>query len=142
MSTARHLEDYFSEAEETPGHIASFNWASTGVDNTIFLSPKGYARHAARIKVAIDPPETLDVTAVTASVADEGVPLRAIARVTRISSENLRERLQAAKDVGSLVELPRDDWPPGFPRDQRALQLSPQPGAGRSWRLSCSVCSV
>jgi hypothetical protein len=31
--------------------------------------PKGYARHAARIKVAIDPPDTLDVTAVTTSVA-------------------------------------------------------------------------
>jgi hypothetical protein len=57
-------------------------------------------------------------------MADEGVPLGAIARVTRISSEILRERLRAAKDIGSLVELPREDWPPGFPRDQRALQLS------------------
>jgi hypothetical protein len=33
------------------------------------LSPKGHARHAARIKVAIDPPNTLDVTAITARVA-------------------------------------------------------------------------
>jgi hypothetical protein len=69
MSTAHPLEDHFSEAREMPEHMASFSWASTGVDNTIFLSPKGYARHAARIKVAIDPPKTLDVTAVTASVA-------------------------------------------------------------------------
>jgi hypothetical protein len=50
-------------------HMTSFRWESIGVDNTIFLSPKGYARHAARIKVAIDPPDTLDVTVVTASVA-------------------------------------------------------------------------
>jgi hypothetical protein len=54
----------------------------------------------------------------------KGVPLGAIARVTRISSEVLRERLRDAKATGSLVELPRDDWPPGFSRDQRALQLS------------------
>jgi hypothetical protein len=58
------------------------------------------------------------------ALANEGVPLCAIARATRISSELLRERLRAAQTVGSLVELPRDDWPPGFPRDQRALQLS------------------
>jgi hypothetical protein len=55
MSTARHLEDHSSEAEETPEHMASFRWDSTGVDNTTFLSPKGYARHAARIKVAMAP---------------------------------------------------------------------------------------
>ena len=64
-------------------------------------------------------------------MADEGVPLRAIARVTRISSEILRERLRAAKDIGSLVELPREHWPPGFPRDQRALQLSRLAARGR-----------
>jgi hypothetical protein len=34
------------------------------------------------------------------------------------------ERLRLAQTTGALVELPRDDWPPGFPRYQRALQLS------------------
>jgi hypothetical protein len=67
MSTAHHLVEDCSDAELE--HMASFRRESTGIDNTIFLSPKGYARHAARIKVAIDPPDTLDVTAVTASVA-------------------------------------------------------------------------
>lgn len=57
-------------------------------------------------------------------LADEGVPLRAIARATNISSEDLRESLTTAQSEGRLIELPRDDWPPGFPRDQRALQLS------------------
>ena len=57
--------------------------------------------------------------------------MRAIARVTKISSEILRERLRAAKDIGSLVELPREHWPPGFPRDQRALQLSRLAARGR-----------
>lgn len=57
-------------------------------------------------------------------LADEGVPLRAIARATRISSEDLRGILIDARNEGRLIEMPRDDWPPGFPRDQRALQLS------------------
>src|SRR3954465_15888923 len=56
-------------------------------------------------------------------LADEGVPLRAIARATKIPSEELRTALEEARDDGRLIELPRDDWPPGFPRDQRALQL-------------------
>ncbi len=34
----------------------------TGVDNTLFISPKVHARHAARIKVAIDPPHTVNPT--------------------------------------------------------------------------------
>lgn len=29
-----------------------------------------------------------------------------------------------AKNDGRLFALPRDDWPPGYPRDQRALRLS------------------
>jgi DNA-binding response OmpR family regulator len=57
-------------------------------------------------------------------LADEGVPLRAIARAIRVSSEILRARLHEAQSAGRLLDLPRDDWPPGFPRDQRALQLS------------------
>lgn len=57
-------------------------------------------------------------------LADEGVPLRAIARAIRMSSDLVRERLRRAQENGRLLDLPRDDWPPGFPRDQRALQLS------------------
>jgi hypothetical protein len=57
-------------------------------------------------------------------LADEGVPLRAIARAVQIPSSSLREQLHEAKSDGRLLELPCDDWPPGFPRDQRSLQLS------------------
>jgi DNA-binding response OmpR family regulator len=57
-------------------------------------------------------------------LADEGVPLRAIARATRIPSEDLRHHLHQAQSEGRLLALPHDDWPPGFPRDQRSLQLS------------------
>jgi hypothetical protein len=41
----------------------------TGVDNTVFVSTKGYARHAPRIKIAIDPPDSLNAAAKTASMA-------------------------------------------------------------------------
>jgi len=57
-------------------------------------------------------------------LADEGVPLRAIARAIKLSSDIVRERLRIPQAAGKLLDLPRDDWPPGFPRDQRALQLS------------------
>jgi hypothetical protein len=38
----------------------SYRRAVTGVENTIFISPKGSTQHAARIKLAIDPPNGID----------------------------------------------------------------------------------
>jgi hypothetical protein len=57
-------------------------------------------------------------------LADEGVPVCAIARAVSVPSERLREQLHAAQNDGRLITLPKEDWPIGFPRDQRALQLS------------------
>ena len=62
------LADQIAE-EELLEHMASFRKDATGVDNTIWVSPKGRTRHAARIKVAINPPDTLNATSETASVA-------------------------------------------------------------------------
>ena len=67
----------------------------------------------------------VDIAATIAvRLADEGVPLRAIARATLISSTALYQTLVEAKMKGVLLHIPRDDWPPGCPRDQRALQIS------------------
>jgi len=55
------LADQLAE-EELLEHMASFRKDATGVDNTIWVSPKGRTRHAARIKVAINPPDTLNAT--------------------------------------------------------------------------------
>lgn len=49
--------------------MASLRTERTGVDNTVFVSPKGRAKHAPRIKIAVDPPTTFDPTAQTASMA-------------------------------------------------------------------------
>jgi hypothetical protein len=62
------LADQLAE-EELPEHMASFRTDATGVDNTIWVSPKGRTRRAAQIKVAIDPPDSLNATNQTASVA-------------------------------------------------------------------------
>jgi DNA-binding response OmpR family regulator len=66
----------------------------------------------------------LDSSDIAVRLADEGVPLRAIARAVRMPSSDLREQLHEALYDGRLLELPCDDWPPGCPRDQRALQIS------------------
>ena len=52
------------EAED----MVSLRKDRTGVDNTVFVSTKGYARHAPRIKIAIDPPDSLNPAAKTASM--------------------------------------------------------------------------
>jgi hypothetical protein len=64
----RALADQFAE-EEFLGDMASLQKDSTGVDNTIFVSTKAGARHAARIKIAIDPPDTFNAESKTASMA-------------------------------------------------------------------------
>jgi NAD(P)H-dependent FMN reductase len=62
------LADALAE-EELLEHMASFRREATGVDNTIWVSPKAHSRHAARVKVAIDPPDSLDPTSESATVA-------------------------------------------------------------------------
>jgi hypothetical protein len=63
-------KDAAAAADDEEGfHLASFRKNVTGVDHTLWLSAKGGARHAAHIKVAIDPPHTLNHTNETASIA-------------------------------------------------------------------------
>jgi DNA-binding response OmpR family regulator len=61
---------------------------------------------------------------IAVELAAEGVPLRAIARACGVSSEELRLQLTEAKDAGRILTLPCEDWPPGCPKDQRALRLN------------------
>jgi hypothetical protein len=65
------LDAEIDEAED----MVSLRKDRTGVDNTVFVSTKGYARHGPRIKIAIDPPDSLNAAAKTASMAihDYGV---------------------------------------------------------------------
>jgi hypothetical protein len=55
--------------EDEGFNMASLKPSQTGVDNTVFASPRGRARHAARIKIAIDPPDSFDVACQSVSMA-------------------------------------------------------------------------
>jgi hypothetical protein len=55
--------------EELLEEMVSYRKDVTGVENTIFISPKGNTRHAPRIKIAINPPLSIDPRTKTASVA-------------------------------------------------------------------------
>lgn len=71
---------------------------------------------------------SLTLKDVLVGLADEGVPVRAISRVTKLDGEKVRLILSEAMDLGTLVQLPRDDWPPNTSRGDRvpgftALQL-------------------
>lgn len=52
-------------------------------------------------------------------LADEGIPIRAIARATKIESDELREILAEAVERGCILQVPGDDWPPGTGRETR-----------------------
>ena len=54
-------------------------------------------------------------------LADEGIPVRAIARGLHIPSADLYNHLNDALIEGRLIELPRDDWPAGTARAARAI---------------------
>lgn len=49
--------------------MVSYRKDVTGVTNVVFISPKGFTRHAARLKVAINPPDSIDPRSQTASIA-------------------------------------------------------------------------
>jgi DNA-binding response OmpR family regulator len=57
-------------------------------------------------------------------MANEGVPLRVIARVTQQPSADVRVQLETARARGYLIEIPCEDWPAGYPREHRLLELA------------------
>ena len=73
-------------------------------------------------------PVASGVAEIAVRLADEGIPVRAIARATKVSSEDIRDVLHTALDQGLIVQLPRDDWPVGVARDRHipdALSAKP-----------------
>jgi hypothetical protein len=62
------ISDELAE-RELLGDMVSYREKKTGISHTIFISQKGYARHDARIKVAINPPHNINVTSEHASVS-------------------------------------------------------------------------
>lgn len=100
--------------------MVSYRKNVTGIDHTLFLSPRGNARHGPRVKVAIDPPDSLDPRSHTATITLDGelvagdvAPdlLRQVQRFIRanrealldywdyrIDTDQLRQRLRTTQD--------------------------------------------
>src|SRR5258708_535151 len=69
--------------------------------------------------VGVDIPSHMVET--IARLADEGLPVCAIARSLMLPSDSIRNVLHDALATGSILEYPREDWPPGTRRNQRGL---------------------
>jgi hypothetical protein len=95
------LADELAE-QELLEEMVSYRKDVTGVDNTIFISPKGNTRHSARIKLAIDPPLTVDPRGKTAVVAI------ADGKVTGDAPPRLLE--QARRFIDANREVLLDYW--------------------------------
>ena len=63
---ARALKE---QEQDLAGFMVSLRKEITGVDNTIFVSTKGFGRHAPCIKIAIDPPDSFNETSTSTSMA-------------------------------------------------------------------------
>lgn len=73
----------------------------------------------------IEQPAPVNISDLAVRMADEGVPVRAIARSLKTPSDDIYLYLAEAKDQGKIVSIPKDDWPPGQHRDTRTASLPP-----------------
>jgi DNA-binding response OmpR family regulator len=80
----------------------------------------------------------VDQTAVR--MADEGIPVRAIARSVRLPSEEVYEILKDAVQRGTIVELPKNDWPLGSTRGQRAAFNGTALESDEALQMACARC--
>ena len=80
----------------------------------------------------------LEATAIR--MADEGIPVRAIARTTRLPSDDVYEVLNNAVMRGVIVEIPKDDWPTGSSRISRNPCLGTALEEEEELKLACSRC--
>jgi hypothetical protein len=69
LAALQALASAFLNTDDEDFDLANLISARTGVAHTIFASPKGKSRHAARIKIAVDPPDSLTGDGETASMA-------------------------------------------------------------------------
>jgi hypothetical protein len=67
------------------------------------------------------------ILSVVTQLADEGVPVRAIARSTNLPYGDILEHLQSAVSAGQILQIPKSDWPigKGQNRETREPQYPP-----------------
>jgi len=73
---------------------------------------------ASSLALFADPPDPA-IIPIAIRLADEGIPVRAIARAVKVPSEDIYEALRDALASGAILEVPKDDWPIGSRRSDR-----------------------
>jgi Domain of unknown function (DUF4160) len=112
--------DALEQEQEATAGMVSYRKNVTGLNNTVFISV-GYAQHAPRIKVAVDPATHVDPFGKNASVSiGDG----------RVVAGDLSA--DVLKDVQGFVELNReallDYWEKRIDTDELRQRLQPLPG--------------
>ena len=97
--------------------MVSYRKNVTGVAHTVFISPKGNTRHAPRIKVAINPPHSVDPRGTTASIAFDGS-----VAAGEIEPELLR---QAQRFIDQNRQVLLDYWEYCIDTDELRQRLQP-----------------
>jgi len=92
------LADELAE-KELVEEMVSYRKDVTGIDHTVFISPKGHTRHSARIKLAIDPPDAVDPRGKTASIAIKDAEVMAGESVPPALLDQARRFINLNRDV-------------------------------------------
>jgi hypothetical protein len=83
----------------------------------VLFNPEAEVQADEPIDIEVNPA----LAAMAIKLADEGIPVRAIARGLKIPSADLYNVLNGALVEGKIIELPKDDWPAGSSRAARAV---------------------
>lgn len=80
------------------------------------------------------------VAALAIRMADEGIPIRAIARATRLPSDQIYSAIREAIDRGQIVDMPKDEWPVGSSRTTRTPNFPGILENEDTFQFACSRC--
>ena len=105
--------------KELVEEMVSYRKDVTGIDHTVFISPKGHTRHGARIKLAIDPPDSVDPRGKTASIAVNDAKLVAGEKVPPVLLDQVRRFIELNRGV--LV----DYWEYRIDTEQLRRRITP-----------------
>ncbi len=83
-------------------------------------------------------PVVIPTSEIVVRLADEGIPVYAIARSLRLPPEDVRDFIRTALDDGVIVDHPRDDWSPGSKRATRSPDIDGFFGNDEGLYRTCS----
>ncbi len=82
--------------------------------------------------------QIIPTSEIVVRLADEGIPIYAIARSLKLAADDVREFIRTALDDGVIVDHPRDDWTPGSKRATRSPDIDGFFGNDEGLYRTCS----